>query len=116
MQLSDIEKAAIDRDNRQYNVATAANFSDLLQNQILNPLEQSAAGIIADARDVNGVALAGIVVTRDKTTGPGTSLVFAWRTFKYWKNAPRWSSSPRAASRSRRRPPTTSSWTSPPAW
>lgn len=87
MQLSDAEKSAIDRDNRQYNTATGLSFSDLLQEQVLDPIENAAVGINADARDVNGIALPGIVVTRDTTTGPGTSLVFAWRTFKYWKNA-----------------------------
>lgn len=83
MQLSDNEKSAIDRDNRQYQQATGTPFSALLQQQVLDPIESSAAGITADARDVNGVALAGVVASRDKDAGDGSTLTFAWRTLRF---------------------------------
>jgi hypothetical protein len=44
----------------------------------------SAAGILADARGTStAVALPGVVLRRDTTVGPGTSLLFAWSAFRF---------------------------------
>lgn len=83
MQLSDDQKAALDRVGRQFDSTIyTGGFSQLLQD-ILDAQEKGAAGIVADARDVNGLAASTMVARVDKTVGPGSSLTFAWAAFRF---------------------------------
>lgn len=83
MQLTSEQLAALDRTGRPFTDLGGLTFGEFVQEQILDMIESGAIGITADARDVNAVALAGVVARRDVDTAPGTSLLFAWDDFRF---------------------------------
>jgi hypothetical protein len=76
MQLSTSQKAAIDRDNKQYQIETSEKFSDLLQEQLLDVLEGGSLGIDADANDVDSLAEGGGAFTQDEDLTTGLDFAF----------------------------------------
>jgi hypothetical protein len=83
MQLSVEQKSALDRVGRPFTDLGGLSWGQWFQEQVLDPIERSAAGITADARAVNGIALLGTVPVWDQTTTPGTTLDFAWLAFRF---------------------------------
>jgi hypothetical protein len=75
------QQAVIDRGNR---LMAAAGFplSQIL-NDLYDLIEAGTIGITADAGDVDSLALGGGAFTRDKSTAPGTTLLFAWKASRF---------------------------------
>jgi hypothetical protein len=76
MQLSSTQLAAIDRDNRQYQLATSQPFSTFIQETILDALEGGPVGITADAGDIDSIAKGGGAFSQNPDTTTGLTFGF----------------------------------------
>jgi hypothetical protein len=81
------QAAYIDQDNRNM-AAQGFSMSGTL-NDIYDTIAAGSIGITAIAAAVDAVCLANDHFTRDKVTGPGTTLVFAWFTSHFWNGKQR---------------------------
>jgi hypothetical protein len=81
------QAAYIDQDNR--NMAANSIAMSTTLNDIYDTIAAGSIGITAIAAAVDAVCLANDHFTRDKVTGPGTSLVFAWFTSHFWNGKQR---------------------------
>lgn len=81
------QQAYIDQDNR--NMAANAIAMSQVLNDLYDLIAAGSIGITAIAAAVDAVCLANDHFTRDKVTGPGSSLVFAWFTSHFWNGKQR---------------------------
>lgn len=72
--------STMDRDARAMYAAGTRLGVEL--NAIWSAISAGSVGITSAAADVDAVALANVVVRRDKDTAPGTTLLFAWKPFR----------------------------------
>lgn len=81
------QSVIIDQDNRNMYQANVA-MSQVL-NDVWAAIDSGNIGITSLGVDVDAVCLGGGHFSRDKVTGPGTSLVFAWFTSHFWNGKQR---------------------------
>ena len=78
------QQQAIDRDNRQQaiiGIPMSATLETMMEN-----INNGEIGIQSNAADVDAIAAPGRFLSRDKQTGPGTSLLFAWLAGLFLRN------------------------------
>jgi hypothetical protein len=81
------QKAIVDQDNRNMQAAGIAMSDEI--DAIWDAIDTGPIGITALANDIDAVCKSGDHFSRDKNTGPGNSLVFAWNTSHFWNGKQR---------------------------